>query len=143
MIQFSAYAGGYPSVGDAAWDPDHLIRAANEWNCNGIGILFRYTPVLQDVCFVLGYGGEGRGTLAQAFFPNGNDVSNVIVYRNCFFGGWKENMWCVSSMNSAMCWAFGTNLLWRGKGGPHNAAQKIRIPFRDESPQRATEVDVK
>ena len=95
VIQFTAYAGGYPSSEDAAWARDHLIRAANEWNYNSIGVSFRYTPILQDACFVLGYGGDGGGTLAQAFFPNGNDISNVIVYTNCFLGGWKENMWCV------------------------------------------------
>lgn len=58
-----------------------------------IGVTFRPTADLQDCCFVLGYGGEKGTFLAEAFFPNGNDLSNVLVYKGAFSPEWGPHLW--------------------------------------------------
>lgn len=94
VIQYATYAGGYPTLEDAKYAANQLIKAANEWNGKNIGVTFRWVANLEDACFVLGYGGEIKGgTLAEAFFPNGNDLNNVIVYKGMFSTEWKSHMW--------------------------------------------------
>lgn len=93
VIQFATYASGYPGAGDSAFAANHLIRAANEWNARSIGVTFRPVANLEDACFVLGYGGDKGDNIAQAYFPNGNDLNNVIVYKKGFAPEWRDHLW--------------------------------------------------
>ena len=95
IIKYATYAGGYPSAADANYASQQLAVAANEWNRREIGVTFKWVRRLEDACFVLGYGGDQGGVLAQAFFPNGNDLNNVIVYKGAFGSAWKPYMWGV------------------------------------------------
>ena len=93
IVPFATYAKGYPNDGDANHASQQLVKAANEWNKRKIGVTFKWVQRLEDACFVLGYGGPANGTLASAFFPNGNDLNNLLVYKDAFRADWKPHMW--------------------------------------------------
>lgn len=48
---------------------------------------------LEDAEFVLGYAGDQGGLVAQAFFPNANDLENMTVYKRAFDADLKPHMW--------------------------------------------------
>lgn len=57
---------------------------------------FEWVTNLADATFALWHGGSQGGALASAFFPNPNDLSNLLVYNLAFaMPKWKENMWKV------------------------------------------------
>jgi hypothetical protein len=92
-VNFAAYAGGYPTPTHAIFAAYRLYEAANEWNRVLQGrVTFRWVGKLEDAAFVLAYGGNGGSTLAQAFFPNSNDLNTLVVYSKGFEPGIINNM---------------------------------------------------
>lgn len=92
-VNFAAYAGGYPSSGDAVYAANQLNKAALEWNRHDVGVHFRWVGKLEDAAFVLAYGGDKGGVLASAYFPNSNDLNTVYVYKRGFDADTKSDMW--------------------------------------------------
>ncbi|KAF2014385.1 zincin [Aaosphaeria arxii CBS 175.79] len=96
VIRWSAWRQGFKTDEDAAFAADHLNMAAEKWNSLNIGVTFEWVPLAKDATFVLCHGGSHGGALAQAFFPNANDLNYLLVYNPAFsLKGWKENMWKV------------------------------------------------
>ncbi|KAK2035712.1 hypothetical protein LZ31DRAFT_589640 [Colletotrichum somersetense] len=64
---------GFKTPADADYAAAHLNMACQKWN---------------DL------DGYKNGVLASAFFPNPNELSNMMVYNKAFpMPKWKENMW--------------------------------------------------
>jgi len=84
VVQFAALANGYPSTSHAVFAAYKLNEAAIQWNSLEVGVTFKWVSNIQDAAFVLAYGGDQGGTLARAFFPNGQDLSTLFVYQRAF-----------------------------------------------------------
>lgn len=93
VINFAAYAGGYPAAGDAVFAAQQLNKAALYWNSLDVGVTFKWVGTLADAEFVLGYAGDQGNLVARAFFPNGNDLNNLTVYKRAFDSDLKPVMW--------------------------------------------------
>ncbi|KAK6440241.1 hypothetical protein LTR95_003541 [Oleoguttula sp. CCFEE 5521] len=93
VINFAAYSRGYPTPEDAIYAAVQLNRAAIYWNSLNVGVTFRWVARLADAEFVLGYGGDQANTVARAFFPNGNDLNNLFVYKRAYDTDTKSSMW--------------------------------------------------
>jgi len=93
VINFAAYANGYPGDGDAVFAAQQLNKAALYWNSLNVGVNFKWVGPLADAEFVLGYAGDQGGLVARAFFPNGNDLNNLTVYKRAFDPDLKPVMW--------------------------------------------------
>ncbi|KAF9692985.1 hypothetical protein EKO04_008963 [Ascochyta lentis] len=94
VIRWAAWRQGFKSDEDAVFAADHLSIAANKWNSLDVGVKFEWVPLAKDAVFVLCHGGSNGNTLAQAFFPNPNDLSYFLVFNAAFsIKSWKENMW--------------------------------------------------
>lgn len=81
VINFAAYAGGYPQPEDAQFAALHLWEAAQQWNSYDLGVKFAWVSKLEDATFVLEYGGEKGSVLASAFFPNSQPLNTLFVYK--------------------------------------------------------------
>ncbi|KAJ0135321.1 ustiloxin B cluster transcription factor ustR [Fusarium oxysporum f. sp. albedinis] len=86
---------GFESQEDADYAAMQLAIAADAWNKADIGVTFEWVHLAKDATFVLYHAGNGDGTLAQAFFPNGDDLSSMLVFSDAFTPEWKPNMWKV------------------------------------------------
>ena len=96
VIRWSAWRAGFKTDEDAAFATNHLQMAAEKWNSLQIGVTFEWIPLAKDATFILCHGGSNGTALAEAFFPNPNDLSYLRVYNAAFsLSGWKENMWKV------------------------------------------------
>jgi len=84
VVNFAAFAGGYPTADQAVFAAYRLYDAANKWNSLNVGVQFKWVSNLQDAEFVLAYGGDQGNTLAMAFFPNTNDLNTLYVYKRAF-----------------------------------------------------------
>ncbi|OAA46437.1 matrix metalloproteinase-11 [Beauveria brongniartii RCEF 3172] len=84
VINFAAYAEGYPAPGDAIYAANCLIAAAEEWNSAKVGVTFKWVPNVEDAAFVLAYGGKLTTVLASAFFPGKADLETLWVYEYGF-----------------------------------------------------------
>ncbi|KAL6801226.1 hypothetical protein GGI42DRAFT_354261 [Trichoderma sp. SZMC 28013] len=84
VVQFAALAEDYPTLDQATFAAYKLNLAAREWNDLNIGATFQWVTDIEDACFVLTYGGDGGGTLAEAFFPNDKDLNALFVYKLAF-----------------------------------------------------------
>ncbi|KAF7679589.1 catalytic domain-containingprotein [Alternaria burnsii] len=94
-VNFAVYAGGWPSNNHAIFAAYRLNQAATTWNSLNLGVTFKWVGVLEDACFVLGYGGNGGDTLARAFFPNSKDLNNMYVYLKAFQSGYVNYLYNV------------------------------------------------
>lgn len=81
IINFAAYAGGYPQPADAQFAALHLWEAAQQWNSYDLGVKFAWVGKLEDAAFVLEYGGNKGSVLASAFFPNSQPLNTLSVYQ--------------------------------------------------------------
>ncbi|KAF2789837.1 zincin [Melanomma pulvis-pyrius CBS 109.77] len=96
VIRWAAWRQGFKDDEDANFAATHLQIAAERWNSLNIGVTFEWVALAKDATFVLCHGGSNGSTLAQAFYPNPNDLSYLLVYNAAFsLRGWKENMWKV------------------------------------------------
>ncbi|KAI9932340.1 hypothetical protein MW887_009853 [Aspergillus wentii] len=88
-VQFAAFAEGYPTSDQALYAAQMLEKAAKEWNGlqPELGVDFKWVNDIDDAAFVLSYGGDAGSTLARAFFPNGEELSTVYVYKKAFEPG--------------------------------------------------------
>ncbi|KAM3437994.1 hypothetical protein MY4824_003441 [Beauveria thailandica] len=84
VINFAAYADGYPAPGDAIYAANCLIAAAEVWNSAKVGVTFKWVPNVEDAAFVLAYGGKLTTVLASAFFPGKIDLETLYVYEYGF-----------------------------------------------------------
>ena len=84
IVNFAAYAGGYPTPDMAVFAAYRLWYAAQAWNKADVGVTFKWVTPLADAEFVLGYGGDGGSTLARSFFPNSADLNHLYVYKLAF-----------------------------------------------------------
>ncbi|KAM3517363.1 hypothetical protein NHJ13051_009049 [Beauveria bassiana] len=84
VINFAAYADGYPAPGDAIYAANCLIEAAEVWNSAKVGVTFKWVPNVEDAAFVLAYGGKLSNVLASAFFPGKIDLETLYVYEHGF-----------------------------------------------------------
>jgi len=87
VVQWAAYAGGYPTSAHANFAAYKLNEAAIQWNSLSIGVTFKWVTKLEDAAFVLAYGGDKGSTLARAFFPNSSDLNTLFVYQKAFDAG--------------------------------------------------------
>jgi hypothetical protein len=87
VVQFAAFAGGYPTPMHAVFAAYKLNEAAIQWNSLNIGVTFKWVTKLEDAAFVLAYGGDSGSVLARAFFPNSNDLNTLFVYKKAFETG--------------------------------------------------------
>ena len=127
IVKFATYARGYPTTADAEYAAEQLARAANEWNSRNIGVTFKWVQHLEEACFVLGYiNNDNKNTLAQAFFPNGNDLNNVIVYKAAFESSWKPHMWKVFTHELGTCSVSGMNSPWTKT--PRESIERV-VPY--------------
>ncbi|MCJ1435226.1 hypothetical protein MMC27_004598 [Xylographa pallens] len=96
VIRWTAWREGFKTDEDAVFATDHFNIAAEKWNSLQVGVTFEWVHLAKDATFVLCHGGSRGGALAEAFFPNPNDLSYLLVYNAAFsLRGWKENMWKV------------------------------------------------
>jgi hypothetical protein len=84
VVNFGAYATGYPTRNHALYAAKMLWKAAMKWNAADIGMRFQWVNRLEDCAFVLRYTRRSGGTIARAFFPNTNDVNVMRVYALAF-----------------------------------------------------------
>ncbi|KAM3502806.1 hypothetical protein MY10362_004593 [Beauveria mimosiformis] len=84
VINFAAYADGYPAPGDAIYAANCLIEAAEVWNSSKVGVTFKWVPNVEDAAFVLAYGGKLSTVLASAFFPGKETLEVLSVYEHGF-----------------------------------------------------------
>lgn len=83
-VQFATFSEGYPTPNQALLAAYRLNEAANEWNDLNVGVTLKWVDEVEDAAFVLAYGGDAGTTLAEAFFPNSNDLSTLFVYQRAF-----------------------------------------------------------
>ncbi|KAF7555307.1 hypothetical protein G7Z17_g2329 [Cylindrodendrum hubeiense] len=93
VIKWAAWRQGFESQDDANYAATQLAIAADVWNKADIGVTFEWVHLAKDATFVLCNGGDGDGTLAQAFFPNADDLSTMLVFSDAFTDEWKGSMW--------------------------------------------------
>ncbi|KAH7145526.1 hypothetical protein B0J13DRAFT_665945 [Dactylonectria estremocensis] len=86
-VQFAALSEGYPTRNQALLAAYRLNEATTQWNNLQIGVTFKWVDEVEDAAFVLAYGGDAGTTLAEAFFPNSNDLSTLFVYQRAFQPG--------------------------------------------------------
>ncbi|RAH53125.1 zincin [Aspergillus piperis CBS 112811] len=86
-INFAAFANGYPRPGLALLAANALRDAANDWNKLDLGVKFEWVEDISKASFVLSYAGNQEGVLAEAFFPNEDDLSYLNVYSAAFQPG--------------------------------------------------------
>ncbi|EWZ95679.1 hypothetical protein FOCG_17045 [Fusarium oxysporum f. sp. radicis-lycopersici 26381] len=86
-VQFATLSEGYPTRSQAELAAYRLNEAATQWNDYNIGVTFKWVDEVEDAAFVLAYGGDAGTTLAEAFFPNSNDLSTLFVYQRAFQPG--------------------------------------------------------
>lgn len=94
-VNWAAYANGYPQPDQAKFAAYRLYEATKTWNSFNLGVQFKWVGALNDACFVLGYGGDAGTTLARAFFPNTNNLNNMLVYKRAFDAGFINFMYNV------------------------------------------------
>ncbi|KAF5539771.1 zincin [Fusarium napiforme] len=94
VIKWVAMKEGFKTPADADYAAQHLNMACQKWNELSIGVTFEWVTSLADATFALWHGGSQGYALASAFFPNPNDLSNLLVYNPAFsMPKWKANMW--------------------------------------------------
>lgn len=77
VIKWVARADGYLTPEDAIFAARGVQQAAQAWNKHlGGRVTFEYTPIFDDACFQVLYGGDDDGVLASAFFPD--DYKRVL-----------------------------------------------------------------
>ncbi|PYI00167.1 zincin [Aspergillus ellipticus CBS 707.79] len=86
-INFAAFSNGYPRPGLALLAANALKEAADDWNKLEFGVKFKWVEHIDDAAFVLSYAGDQGSVLAQAFFPNEDDLSYLNVYSAAFQPG--------------------------------------------------------
>ncbi|KAL2826196.1 hypothetical protein BJY01DRAFT_229849 [Aspergillus pseudoustus] len=86
-INFATFANGYPRPGLALLSAAALRDAADKWNKLNLGVKFKWVEKLEEATFVLSYAGNQGTVLAEAFFPNENDLSYLNVYSASFEPG--------------------------------------------------------
>jgi len=95
IIRWAAWRAGFDSQEDANYAALQLEIAAQKWNAADIGVTFEWVPLAKDATFVLCHGGKQPGSLAEAFFPNDNDLNYINVYELAFTKEWRDHMWNV------------------------------------------------
>lgn len=93
VIKWAAWRQGFESQDDANYAASQLAIAADVWNKADIGVTFEWVHLAKDATFVLSNGGDGDGTLAEAFFPNSDDLSSMLVFSDAFTDEWRGSMW--------------------------------------------------
>ncbi|OJJ76901.1 hypothetical protein ASPBRDRAFT_36076 [Aspergillus brasiliensis CBS 101740] len=86
-INFAAFANGYPRPGLALLAANALRDAADDWNKLDLGVKLQWVEDINKASFVLSYAGDQGHVLAQAFFPNEDDLSYLNVYSAAFEPG--------------------------------------------------------
>ncbi|GKZ26857.1 hypothetical protein AbraIFM66951_003858 [Aspergillus brasiliensis] len=86
-INFAAFANGYPRPGLALLAANALRDAADDWNKLDLGVKFQWVEDIKQASFVLSYAGNQGNVLAEAFFPNEDDLSYLNVYSAAFEPG--------------------------------------------------------
>ncbi|KAL3264957.1 hypothetical protein ABHI18_000234 [Aspergillus niger] len=86
-INFAAFENGYPRPGLALLAANALRDAANDWNELDLGVKFQWVQDIEKASFVLSYAGNQGDVLAEAFFPNEDDLSYLNVYSSAFQPG--------------------------------------------------------
>ncbi|CAO2648168.1 Nn.00g090900.m01.CDS01 [Neocucurbitaria sp. VM-36] len=130
---------------DVDFAAQQLQFAAEKWNETDIGVIFEWVPLAKDATFVLVHGGDEQGTLAQAFFPNANDLNYLYVHTLAFEKAWKEHMWRVFMHELGHVLGLRHEFaLLEGHGavevGPRNALSIMN--YREEPPEmQQTDID--
>ncbi|CBF73949.1 predicted protein [Aspergillus nidulans FGSC A4] len=86
-VNFAAFANGYPRPVLALVGANALRDAADEWNKLDLGVKFKWVEKIEHASFVLSYAGNQGNVLAEAFFPNEDDLSYLNVYSAAFQPG--------------------------------------------------------
>lgn len=97
-VRWAAFASGYDEEEDAVYAATSMQMAAEEWNKLDVGVKFEQVGNLEDANFALGYGGQPWSrdrVLAEAYFPNNQDLNDLIVYKLAFSDHFKHDMWRV------------------------------------------------
>lgn len=95
VIRWAAWRAGFDSQDDADYAAIQLQTAAEIWNAANVGVTFEWVSLAQDATFVLCHGGYKGDILAEAFFPNKDDLSILNVHTAAFHQSWKHNMYKV------------------------------------------------
>ncbi|KAB8292091.1 hypothetical protein EYC80_007836 [Monilinia laxa] len=133
----------FDSQEDADFASEQLYMASKAWNAADIGVTFEWVPLAQDATFVLCHGGDKSTALAEAFFPNANDLNYMFAYTAAFNPGWKDHMWKVFTHELGHVlglrheFAMSTDPNWREGGaeqlGPRNELSVMN--YRREPPE--------
>ncbi|RFN43883.1 putative matrix metalloproteinase-11 protein [Fusarium flagelliforme] len=92
VVKWAAWVKGFRSQADADYAAQQMNVAAQAWNDANIGVTFEWVPEAKDATFVLTHGGAMGSVLAEAFFPNSQDLNYVFVYSYAFTKDWKKSM---------------------------------------------------
>ncbi|KAI0397034.1 hypothetical protein F5Y17DRAFT_29108 [Xylariaceae sp. FL0594] len=96
VIKWVVVKEGFKTQEDADYAAQHLHMACEKWNEMDVGVRFEWVRSPAEATFALWHGGSQGGCLASAFFPNPNDLSNMLVYSAAFsMPRWKANLWKV------------------------------------------------
>ncbi|KAF4447076.1 putative matrix metalloproteinase-11 protein [Fusarium austroafricanum] len=96
VLKWVVVKEGFRTPADADYAAQHLHMACQKWNEFNVGVTFEWVTKPADATFALWHGGSQGGVLASAFFPNPNDMSNMLVYNAAFaMPKWKANLWKV------------------------------------------------
>ncbi|KAF7852761.1 hypothetical protein EAF04_010880 [Stromatinia cepivora] len=93
VIRWAAWSRGFDSQEDAEFAAEQFCQATEAWNAADVGVTFEWVPLAKDATFVLCHGGDKGSVLAEAFFPNANDLNYLFVYTLAFNQEFKKNMW--------------------------------------------------
>ncbi|KAL4724310.1 hypothetical protein ACLX1H_008923 [Fusarium chlamydosporum] len=93
VVKWAAWRSGFKNQEDANYAAMQLAKAAELWNQADIGVTFEWVPLAKDASFVLYHAGDGAGVLAQAFFPNHDDLSALKVFSDAFASDFKPLMY--------------------------------------------------
>ncbi|KAF4977357.1 hypothetical protein FDECE_18367, partial [Fusarium decemcellulare] len=84
VVKWAAWRAGFNSQDDANHAASQLAIAAEKWNSADIDVTFEWVPLAKDATFVLCHGGSKGSVLAEAFFPNANDLNYFYVHQSAF-----------------------------------------------------------
>ncbi|KAF7510322.1 hypothetical protein GJ744_006818 [Endocarpon pusillum] len=93
VIKWNYFPSGWPGGETQAREVGEMMAQATlDWNKANIGVTFSPGTTLKECTFVLGFNAARTPLIAEAFFPNSNDLSYVNVYSQGIYSSWYKQL---------------------------------------------------